>query len=189
MAATGPQDPGWRPNLKMLLTHLVMPWLLPRTMSGGIASLTQLRTLWLGLFMAGPLILLVLVLVMPFGDPSFPQALLAIAAAVWSILGARLPWRRPLDASSRAKLSQSYRTTFFLAFALCESGMLWTFVLSFTGDGYWPFLIGLAGFVFGMLHIAPSRSHLDRKDAELRARGSRYSLTEALSSPPEDEAS
>jgi hypothetical protein len=128
----------------------------------------------------------VLVLIQPFGDPTAGAGALALFFAVESNVGAWWAWRKPLDPSSPEELRKSFHAVFFLAFALGESGILFTFVMAFIVDGYWPYLIGLGGFLLAMARIAPTNHNIEKKDRELVARGSRYLLSEALSQPPDD---
>jgi hypothetical protein len=185
MATTGPEDPGWKPNFKVMLLHHLMPW---KVMSGGRAAshpLTTLRSVYLSLLSAGPLLLLVLSYITPFGEPALGLAAALAVLGVACLAASRWAWNRDIKIGSRDEIRQSFQANFFLAFALAEITLLASFTACFVVDGWWPFLIGLAVFLIGMARIAPTRGHLEAKNDELRVRGSRYLLTEALSTPPE----
>jgi hypothetical protein len=185
VATTGPEDPGWRPNLKQMLKHHVTPWSVKPRYQQGVHPLTTLRSLYLSLLLAGPLMLYVVTFISPYGDPSPALAAGLGAVGVVCLAASRWAWNRELKIGSREELAQSFRSTFFLAFALSEIPMLVSFAVSVARDEWWPFLIGLGFFLVGMASIAPTRGRLQAKDDELRARGSPHLLTEVLADPPE----
>ena len=175
---TEPLDPGWRESLRGFLFFTHIPWRAKKSRTGNPISV--LRSLYLCLFLAGFLILYVLVFISPFGDPE-PGLALALAVPGVAFVSASMAlWRRPLSVESAGSLVVDFRSRFFLCYALSEFPLLGSFIVSMLVDEYWPFLIGLACFSIGMIAIAPSRRTFRRRDEELAARGSPLSLTRAF---------
>lgn len=161
-----------------------MPWTVVRSERPGVPFLITLRNLYLSLLSAGPLMLLVLSYIFPFGEPSLGLGTGLAAFGISCLAASGWAWNREVQIGSREEMRRSFQQSFFLAFALSELPMLVSFFACFVVDEWWPFLIGLAAFLIGMARIAPSRGHLEAKDDELRARGARYLLTEVLADPP-----
>lgn len=55
--------------------------------------------------------------------------------------------------------------------------------MSYLQDGLWPYLTALPLYTLGMVLIAPSRRNLDKREEQLRSRGSTISLRRALNEP------
>ncbi|HEX2296341.1 MAG TPA: hypothetical protein VHN37_13660 [Actinomycetota bacterium] len=171
------QDPGWLPALK-----LVLPAAARR--AGGVDGVTTIRTLFLALTGAAFMILFVMTYV--FEDVGSPDPFLAavvVALGLAGMAGAAWTRRRPLEGNDESEVAGAYRTLFFLGFALVEVPLLLGFTLSYVQGELWPYLTELPLFVAGMTLIAPGRHNLDKRDEELRARGSVISLRHALNAP------
>jgi hypothetical protein len=141
-----------------------------------------MRQLWATLTGAG---ILVAVVVAFIGDEwgtsgiayGIPLGLLSVAAAMFGR-------RRPLDLSSEENLALSYRTNFFLSFALVEAPYLIAFVLTFVLGQMSVLFTTLPFFVAGMSLIAPLSRELSRRQQEIMASGSSLSLENALRKAP-----
>lgn len=101
-----------------------------------------------------------------------------------SITAAAVVRRRKVDASSEEALAASYRTLFFLSFALVEMPYLIAFVLTFVLDEKLVVFVALPGFLIGMFLIAPFSSELRRRQQEITAQGAHLSLEDALRKMP-----
>lgn len=171
------QDPGWGPAFKYALPGAARR-------AQGAAGVTVLRGLFLAL--AGAPLTMLFVMAFIFeevGSPDPPLAAVVVAVGVAGVVAASWTRRRPLEGSSEKEIAATYRTLFFLGFALAEAPLLVNFVLTFVVDELWPFLMALPLYFVAMASIAPSRSNLDKRDEQLRGRGSTVSLRRALNEP------
>ncbi|MGH2724531.1 MAG: hypothetical protein ACRDI0_09775 [Actinomycetota bacterium] len=187
---TGYDDPGWGPALRRTPLLVLIPFLHLRAAKlgakRGLDGLTVLRMLFLYFVSALLLFLVVLAFIAePFGGDVPPWMLLAFGAVLLLSVGGALWARaRPLDASGQEALAASYRTTFFVGLAFGESAALYGFVAVFLVGGLLPYLAGLAVSVIGFAIIAPTRSNIERRQAEIAAGGSSLSLAAALMRQP-----
>jgi hypothetical protein len=174
------QDPGWLFALKRAL---------PRARPGastpaqGADALSTFRALFLSLA-AAPLLILV-VMSFNFDVVGSPDPLLGAVVVAAGLAGAGVAaWTRahPLEGSSATELAGSYRTLFFLGFGVNEIPLLLGFVLYLEHE-LWPYLAVLPLYLLGMILIAPGRRNIDKRDEQLRLRGSTISLREALNEP------
>lgn len=173
-------DPGWWEPLKGILITNHFPWRRGKAGPRPRNAISLLRSLYLSLFLAGWLLLYVLLMIRPIGRP---QAALGAGLAVLgaaSVSASQWVWRRPLDMGDARFVAASFRTRFFLSFAVAEAPIFVSFAAAMIVDEAWPFVIGLAWFSLGMIAIAPSRRTFRSKDEELAARGSPISLTRAF---------
>lgn len=174
------EDPGWFPALKKMRPGM------HRLPSGpGGDGVVILRILFLSLLLAPFLILFVLTLVIE--EVGTPQPLLASGIVLLALAGAAAAgWtsRRELDVGNAGSLAATYRTNFFLGFALNEAPLLIGFVFSFTEDAMWPYLVAFPIYLVGMWLLAPTRRNLERKQEQVHRQGSMLSVGRALSSMP-----
>jgi hypothetical protein len=172
------EDPGWwRGYKRMRSTDQEHP----------AAGIIVARMLFVGLLWGGLGIGFVLIFIsVTFGTPDLlaglvvGPGLLGNAAAAWSA-------RRALDISSEQALAASWRTNFFLGFALNEAPLLIAFALTFLIDETWPYFVDLPFWLFGMYLIAPSARNLARRQQQIIRAGSSLSIGAALSASTEIE--
>lgn len=171
-------DPGWFPALKSMRPGLGRP------PSGSDADgVLVLRALFFSLLLAPFLILYVLTFIIEeVGDPEPPLAAGLVVLALGGAAAAAWSSRRELDVSSAGSLAQSYRTLFFLGFALNEAPLLIGFVVCFIQDEMWPYLVVFPIFLVGMWLIAPSKRNFERRQEQIHRQGSMLSLGHVLSS-------
>lgn len=163
------QDPGWRPRVLL------------RRGDG----LTTLRVVFLSLVAAPLLILRVLTFLdKDVGSPSAPLLVGVVTLSTAAAYAARRLSRGRLDPHSPEKSATSYRTRFFLAFAINEAPVLIAFALTFVEDALWPYLVALPIFLVGMLGIAPGRRNLESLERDLMQRGATFSLRAELAKGP-----
>jgi nitrate reductase NapE component len=112
-------------------------------------------------------------------DHAAPGLVAVCGAAMAAPFLGRLA-RRPLDCSSDVALAESYRTRFFLRAAFANVPALAGFLVGSAGGPVWLFGLGVAIALAALFVDAPTRSHLAREDAALRARGCGRSLVAAL---------
>ncbi|MDQ4125708.1 MAG: hypothetical protein M3134_08935 [Actinomycetota bacterium] len=170
-------DPGWAPALKYALPGAARP-------AEGVGAITVLRGLFIAL--AGAPLTMLFVMAFIFeevGSPDLPLAAVVVAVGLGGVVAASWTRSRPLEGNDEAEVAGSYRTLFFLGFALAEAALLVSFVLAFVADGLWPFVMALPLYLLAMALIAPSRSNLDKREAQLRGGGSTISLRGALTKP------
>jgi hypothetical protein len=174
------QDPGWVPALARM--YLGSQFAFRKRPSDGMVIL---RLLFLALLLSAFLILFVLSFIIDRWG-AFDLALAVAIAALGAAGVAAALWttNRELDVSSAATLAQSYRTNFFLGFAMSQAPLLISFVISLIKHEQWPYLVALPFHLIGMALIAPSRRNLNRYQDQIGRRGSNLSLGRALSSFP-----
>ena len=149
----------------------------------GKDGVSLLQQLWATLAFAGVLIAVIVgFLGLDWGGPTA----LGVGAALGllSFGTAVVVRRKKVDASSEEALAASYRTLFFLSFALVELPYLISFVLTFVLDEKLVVFAALPGFLIGMFLIAPFSSELRRRQREITAQGSHLSLEDALRKMP-----
>lgn len=172
------QDPGWLPAFKRAL---------PGAASGGpegVGGLLLIRALFITLTLAAFMILFVLTFIIEdIGSPDPLLAGVVVAVSLAGVAGGLWTRGRPLEGSDASEVAGAYRTLFFVGFAVNEVALVCGFVLSFLQEELWPYLTALSLFTVGMLLIAPGRRNLDKRDEQLRARGSAISLRAALNEP------
>jgi hypothetical protein len=155
------QDPGWIPAVRGYFR-------VARVSDGLVA----LRAVFLNLTVAALLVLFVLTFVIEdTGDPSPALLALIVVLGATGAIAARFISQRRLDPQSETGSAHSYRTHFFLAFAINEASLLLAFVLCFIEQGTWPYLVELPIFLIGMAAIAPGKHNLERIERGLMSRG------------------
>ncbi len=107
-----------------------------------------------------------------------------ISVGLLSIAAAMFCRRRKLDVSSEEALAESYRTLFFLSFALVEAPYLAAFVLTFVVDERIVVIAALPFYLLGMFMIAPLSGEMRRRQQQITAQGSALSLEDALRKMP-----
>ena len=148
----------------------------------GVDGLAVMRQLWATLMGAGILIALVILLI---GDEWGTSGIaFGIPLGLLSVAAAKFGRSRKLDLSNEGALALSYRTNFFLSFALVEAPYLMAFVLTFVLDQMSVLFAALPFFVVGMALIAPLSGELRRRQQEITASGSSLSLENALRNAP-----
>ncbi len=174
------EDPGWLRAFKTRRTGG-----LSGTKGADVDGVVIMRVLFLSLTLAALLILFVLTFIFEevgVPDPALGSVVVGlgvagVAAAAWSA-------NRKLDTSTASALAESYRSNFFLGFALNEAPLLTSFVFCFIQDELWPYLVALPLYLVGMALIAPGRRNLERRQEQVHRQGSTLSLGRALSSVP-----
>ncbi len=168
-------DPGWGKVIRVFFSS---------RRGSDADGLTILRGVFCYLFIAPVLITFVMVFI---ADRVAPEAgwvaPVTTALALLSIVLPRFVMRRPIEGDDEKRFANWYRTTFFLAFALCQLPFLIAFVLCFMVDALLPVLIALPGFLIGMLGIAPTRRNLDELQRRVAAGGSAVDVIVALTRP------
>lgn len=171
-------DPGWAPAVRLLLPFGRAP--------GSINGLITIRVLFLTLLNAALVMLFVMAFVVDggVGSPDPPLVAVIVGLGLAGVAGAVLVRNRPLDGSDDSELAAAYRTSFFVGFVANEVPLLIALLLSFQKDALWPYPTGLPLYVVGMALIAPGRANLDKREEQLRQRGSTASLRRILNEPP-----
>ena len=144
-------------------------------------GLTALRIIFAALVGSGLLILGILIAITPdIGRIEIPLAVVVIALGVFGSAAGHWATRRPLKADSPDTLALSYKSNFFVAYALNESPLLISFVLTFVTSELWPYLVELPLWLVGLGLMAPTNGNLAKRQQEITAQGSTLSLVDAL---------
>ena len=178
-------DPGW-PSPSISLAMLV-PGLMARRVREAGDGLVALRRVTISFTNALVLFGVVLTFAAPGGGAAMPWVVVPVAVA---LVGAviRRQVERPLDCSSETALAASYRTRYFVRLAFADAVALSGFVAAFAGGPRWVYYAAGAFTLYRIwAHVAPTRSALEREQAELRR--CRYSLVAALRGPARHDAS
>jgi hypothetical protein len=126
--------------------------------SGG---LKRLKTVFWVLLASGPLVLVISAFIYRDGGPlDGPVLALSIALSVIAVVEAVIFRRRQPLHSNEREFAQWYKQNFFLAFALVDGAYLITFVVASIQEHLMPILIGLPGYIIGMLLIGPTDANL-----------------------------
>ena len=151
----------------------------------GDEGVALLRRLFLALLSAPFLILVILFFVIDdVGEMSFPIAAAIFALGVSGIWAAAWTSRRPLPVDTPENLALSYRTNFFLGFALNEAPLLISFVFCFLEEEIWPYLVAFPLYLVGMAVVAPSPNNLARVQQQILGSGSSMQLGRVLGADP-----
>jgi hypothetical protein len=170
------EDPGWLLSFSRLHPG-------PRRKGAAVDGVVLLRVVFLAFLLAVLMILFVLGFIIPsIGTPDLPLGSLVVLLGFLGIGAAAWTTNRELEISSPSAVAASYRTHFFLGFALVEAPLMMSFVLCFLRQRTWPYLIALPLYLVGMALIAPSRRNLERRQEQISQRGSNLSLGRALAS-------
>ncbi len=186
----GSVDPGWGPTVRAFLPTFLSMFLL-----GGVGAfnrgrrtgdgLTALRSLFASLLAAPILMTIVLFFIADRVTPEEGWATpLSFGFSVASVSLPNLVFRRKPETGDESKFAAWYRTSFFLAFALCEAPYLFAFVLCFLVDGMLPVLIVLPGFLIGMHSMGPTRRNLVTLQNRVSSSGSTVDVIAALKHAP-----
>ena len=146
-------------------------------------GLSGLRLLFGQLFLAGLAILVVISRIVPVGRPSGWLRFAVPVLGVYGIGAALWSQRRSLSTESSEALAASFRSNFFVGFALNEGPLLLAFVFSFVENQYWPYLFALPFWAIGMWTLYPSNAVLERRQQEITAAGSTLDLRSSLDAP------
>ncbi len=190
-------DPGWRDALGSSWALLVpggVQWRMRKAADRGDSTLTTLRSLWIAFTAAVGLVGVVVVILAVFaGYGSEPDAAprpvgvgvaVTLIGSVLSLAAGAWLRRRPLDGSTLPALAGSYRTAFFLQVAVADAAALLAFVGFILSGVACLYPIGLVVAWAQLALVAPTARHLARAQGELRRRGSRLRLLDALALPP-----
>jgi hypothetical protein len=190
-------DPGWRAALGTgwsLFVPGALQWRMRKAADRGESTLVTLRSLWVAFTASVGLVgVVVIILVVFAGFGTEPDAgprpvglgvAITIIGAVVSLGAGEWLRRRPLDPASLPALAESYRKAFFLQVATAEAAGLLAFIGFIVSGVGWLYLIGLVTAWAQLALIAPTAGHLARAQGELRRRGSRLRLLDALALPP-----
>jgi hypothetical protein len=170
------EDPGWLVAVSRLHRG-------PRR-KAPVDGVVLLRMVFLALSLAALMILFILENIMPaVGTPDPALSVVVVVAGLAGIAAAMWTANRELDVSSASALALTYRTQFFVGFALVEGPLVISFVFCFLIRRTWPYLMALPFYLGGMALISPSRRNLQRRQEQIRRRGSSLSLGRALASP------
>jgi hypothetical protein len=169
------EDPGWLIAVSRLHRG-------PRR-KAPVDGVVLLRLIFLALLLGALMILFVLGNIMPaVGKPDPAWSVVVVVAGLAGIAAAMWTANRELDVSSASALALTYRTNLFLGFALVEGALVISFVFCFLIQRTWPYLMALPFYLGGMALISPSRWNLQRRQEQIRRRGSSLSLGRALAS-------
>jgi hypothetical protein len=169
------EDPGWLVAVSRLHRG-------PRR-KAPVDGVVLLRLVFLALSLAALMILFVLGNIMPaVGKPDLTLSAVVVVVGLGGIAAAVWTSNRELDVSSASALALTYRTNFFVGFALVEGPLVISFVFCFLIERTWPYLMALPLYLGGMALISPSRWNLQRRQEQIRRRGSSLSLGRALAS-------
>ena len=151
----------------------------------GRDGLTVLRSLFLSLLLSGVLIPLILLFISDRVFPEEPWVVPAsIALSALSVVVPNVVMRRSPEATDEGRFADWYRTSFFLAFALCEAWYLFAFVLCFLVDALLPMFVAVPGFLIGMVTIGPTRRNLGNLQSRVAATGSSVDVIAGLKNNP-----
>jgi hypothetical protein len=152
------EDPGWLLSFRRL--H-------PGPRGGAVLDgLVLLRMVFLALLLAALMILFILGFIIPAtGTPDLGLSVAVVIAGLAGVAGAAWTRARELDVRNASHLALTYRTSFFVGFALVEAPLVMSFVLCFITQRSWPYLMALPLYLLGMALIAPSRHDLERKQS------------------------
>jgi hypothetical protein len=177
MASKPYEDPGWRPAFKRLGLGG-----LRRSPQAGMDGVMITRLIFLALLLSALLILYVLVFIIDrVGTPDVTLGSMVLVLGIGGVAASAWTANRQLDINSASALAESYRTNFFLGFALNQAPLLMSFVFCFTEEELWPYLVDLPLYLIGMALIAPSRRNLARRQEQVQHQGSTLSLGRSLS--------
>lgn len=172
------QDPGWKP---IFLTLLTLGLKRPPSDADGVVIT---RHLFASLFLAGLMIGFVLLWIVEVPGEVHPGlAALVATLGLAGVVAARIVRAKPLSTESSEDLAGSYRTNFFLGFALSEAPLLIAFAICMWRSEFWPYLVDLPFYVIAMSSIAPGRTNLAAHQERIYASGSTLSLAAALAAP------
>jgi hypothetical protein len=175
-----PEDPGWRRAVNAQLFPIKS-----RKTQKELDGVTVMRVLFVALMQAafaGGLILVIIT--RTFGEIQPPLLIAILVLGAVGVTGARRARDRPLATSSQEELAKTYRTNFFIGFAVCELPLLVGIVAGMVRQELWPYLFALPLFVVGMRAIAPTLGNIEYAQDRLAAAGSTLSLRGALMAPP-----
>jgi hypothetical protein len=166
-------DPGW--------------WAAVRRKDPNLSGLTAIRSIYLALLLAGLVIGVVLIMIVPLEfDPAPLPIIVIVAMGITSQLMRVMMTNKAFTqetVSSGDALATAWRSDFFLGYALTDSTLLIGFVFCFVEDAIWPYVLALPFFLYGMASIAPTRANLQRLQDRVTAQGSVTSVMETLNRP------
>lgn len=149
--------------------------------------MAQLRLVWLQVLLAPVLLLIVVGFVLPWTaeDPGAgaDTAVVVVGAVVLAAIGlGGAQWNRGRDypCVPADELWRIFRTRVFLGIAIGDLPALLSFVAAFVYEEGWLYLVGVAISLISLAMIGPTRAHVERVDASLRAQGCRHALGETL---------
>ncbi len=92
--------------------------------------------------------------------------------------------RHALMTNTAQTLAASYRASMFIGIGSASSPALFGFAGIFVGEKFWLYLLGLAFALLGFALIAPTRADIERRQRQIEAQGSSFSLLDALIETP-----
>jgi F0F1-type ATP synthase membrane subunit c/vacuolar-type H+-ATPase subunit K len=174
-------DPGWQFSPRMLL--FLLPGYLQFTIRRAEQrdGLELTRQVWLSFASA---LVLIGVVVFPLGlapaGRPFPWVIgLAVATGGFHVAES-LALSKPLSCADPAALASTYRTRFFLAVALADALALLAFAEAVVLGRWWIYWLFLPFALMGLVRAAPTGTHLEADQENLRSRGCSLTLVGAL---------
>jgi MFS family permease len=176
------EDPGWTEAIKRTLFPYSTLLRLRRKTGNQIVGM---RMIYLGIVTAAFLIGFVLSFIVPSNrwfDRGERTWFLFVVAGIGLLCLLRIDRlrRRPLDASDRDRLADTYQASLFIGIGCAEAPLLAGFIGSFVTHTLWIYLVALAPALIGFLLIAPSRHEIARRQEQIASQGSSLSLGSAL---------
>lgn len=183
-------DPGWPPPSPRAVLAALVPGLLGRYADDpSVPAVTVLRRIFVGFLAAlvviGATILVVVDPLAPVTGDGRVWALLVVGA-VSSLAGTQAAARRPIVCATPARLARQVGAATFLGLATANTSALTGFVAAYLADGLWPYLIGLAPTVIGLLRVAPTRRRVRELDRHLALVGCSLTAGQILYAQPGD---
>lgn len=183
------RDPGWRPAFTkpQWLLLLALPVFGTIAARGArlerCGALVRVRVVFVSRVVSLALICLVTLRVVGEQEQRGEVGLWwALLVGIGTLDTAMVWWARtrPLDPSNPDSLRQSYVATFMLGTAVALSSALIGFVLVFITGHIEPLFVGMVFSLVGLAMIAPTRREIERREQELRSKGSPLSLVDVL---------
>jgi hypothetical protein len=106
-----------------------------------------------------------------------------LGAGVLGLVTSQVAARAPLRGSDAAGLANAYRSRFFVALALADTGTVLSAILSYMGGDIVTYSVGASFGLAAIVALVPSTGRLEAEQRRLFAQGANVSLVEALAMP------